>query len=290
MDNSQTNGLTCTNNHGFMPEIECGCFTLSSQVQNTKKDLLRRFPIIVFLIGILAFSVFSQQNEPNLRLIEEFGTVQCEDLQARLDYLLVNIQDNSNSKAYIVIYPSDRFVENFVIRKTILNHYEFRKQDLDRFQVIIGKPRYDLLVQLWVGIDGAVPEIERSELPTHIPDSSLPLQAYTEEVFLSNMNGEYMYPNYDCSLDSADIFLLKEFLDADPRLHLRILIFGESRRNAQKLKTILVRELDQAEIPVGRYSIETRLFLQGKECFDGESDECEKRFIVNFWLTDGRHR
>ena len=66
-----------------------------------------KFLLIVFCLFVFAFSVFSQTEKA--KQIDEFGEFNCEDLLARSDNLLNELNKNPNYVAYIIFYEGKHF-------------------------------------------------------------------------------------------------------------------------------------------------------------------------------------
>jgi len=60
-----------------------------------------KFLTITFCLFIFVASVFAQEEMVKL---DEFGNINCEDILARSDYLLNEINANPNAIVYIVFY------------------------------------------------------------------------------------------------------------------------------------------------------------------------------------------
>src|SRR5204863_8246308 len=65
--------------------------------------------ILVFLVLLLiAGSVWPQPKDTTARKFDEFGDVQYSDLIARLDNFAITLQNEPNTKGFIVVYRSRR--------------------------------------------------------------------------------------------------------------------------------------------------------------------------------------
>lgn len=97
---------------------------------------------------------------PKCRKFDEYFTITRNDEKARLDNYGIELQNDPTSIAYVVIYPgsngkpgevqqrSTRVVDYLVNSRTI---------DRQRITVVVGPPRGELMVELWVCPQGAKP-------------------------------------------------------------------------------------------------------------------------------------
>jgi hypothetical protein len=65
--------------------------------------------LFISLLCFTAFTVFAQsnrqvENSPEARLIDDFDELGAEALSARLDQVAVALQNNPQSRAYIIVY------------------------------------------------------------------------------------------------------------------------------------------------------------------------------------------
>lgn len=64
---------------------------------------MRKIVSHILAILLLAISISAQTEEPNPFLIDEFGSVNAEEMFARLDNLTNQLSENPNTKAIIRI-------------------------------------------------------------------------------------------------------------------------------------------------------------------------------------------
>lgn len=94
------------------------------------------------------------------RKFDEFPDIQRNDEKARLDNLAIELQNDPTATAYVVVYPgrkgkrgevqhhSSRIVEYLVSSRGI---------DAHRVVTLVGSPRNELWVELWLTPQGATP-------------------------------------------------------------------------------------------------------------------------------------
>lgn len=94
------------------------------------------------------------------RKFDEFPDIQRNDEKARLDNLVIELQNDPTAMAYVVVYPgrggkrgdvqhhASRIVEYLV---------HSRGLDAHRVVTLVGTPRNELFVELWITPQGATP-------------------------------------------------------------------------------------------------------------------------------------
>jgi hypothetical protein len=94
------------------------------------------------------------------RKFDEFPDIQRNDEKARLDNFAVELQNDPAATAYVYIYPSLRgkTIEGQKRSSRIVDYLvNTRKLDAQRVVTIVGAPRRDLMVELWVCPQGITP-------------------------------------------------------------------------------------------------------------------------------------
>ncbi|MBK8466850.1 MAG: hypothetical protein IPL32_13555 [Chloracidobacterium sp.] len=91
------------------------------------------------VVLFLAASCFGQVS-PQAVKVDEFGMVTCGDLLSRIDNLFVQMGNNPNASAFIVIYPKKGLLGKAERqRKFIENIFQRRQSDVDRLRIIRGE-------------------------------------------------------------------------------------------------------------------------------------------------------
>lgn len=103
--------------------------------------------------------VFSATGEPQgkLHLLDSFGLITNGDTRSRLDGFLVELQNNSTAKGYIIIYGNRAEGGRDAERRITLykNHFAFRNFDVSRITIMRGGFREEISSELWVSFDDA---------------------------------------------------------------------------------------------------------------------------------------
>lgn len=132
----------------------------------------------------LAFSVsgFAQEfSQPEIfqseksEKIDEFGQIGECDFGARLDHLMITLQEKPNATGYLIFYQGKdvlpaRYESNFNERRA-RNHLQFRRFDPSRLVFVNGGFREEQATELWIVPDGAEPPtptqtITKPKIPT----------------------------------------------------------------------------------------------------------------------------
>ena len=128
-----------------------------------------------FLLTLFFALNISAQNK-EARKFDEFGNAQCEDLRMRLDNFLFELQNNPQSKGYVIVYDGKHYYYDYsrgrnpkikyqlpvlgeatLLTHQMLKHFKFRVGPSDRYLFISGGYRENYTVELWVVPTGAKP-------------------------------------------------------------------------------------------------------------------------------------
>ena len=94
------------------------------------------------------------------RKFDEFPDIQRNDEKARLDNFAVELQNDPASTAYVYVYPGTRGGAGEAQRRTsrIVDYLvNSRQLDAQRIVTIVGSPRAELMVELWLCPQGVTP-------------------------------------------------------------------------------------------------------------------------------------
>ncbi len=154
---------------------------------------------ILFLILILMSSfVFAQSSdEVETYQIDEFGRIGNCDASARIDNLFITLNNNKNSKGYVIHYKSAnslpaRFEKMTWTMKQLLQSVYFRNYDQSRIKFIEGGFREEEITEIWV-----VPENGKIPKPTNtVPKPTIPKHKtflYDKSILYADF-GEFQLP------------------------------------------------------------------------------------------------
>ncbi len=116
---------------------------------------------IVGFIFILVFTFFVSAQTKEARKFDEISNFCCEDIRTRLDTFLIELQNNPETKGYIIYYGGKnhsvcnvnrlpKHKEINIIVTTFKDQVVFRNQDLGRIVWINGGYRENWTTELWV--------------------------------------------------------------------------------------------------------------------------------------------
>ena len=129
----------------------------------------------VFVLSIIAVSLTAARAQDQIRDFDTMGDVNCEDEQARLDHLTVQLNQAPESKAVIIFYGGVRFRgklprrNDAAMRAARMKPYLVDRRGIaaDRIIVINGGYAADWTAQLWI-----VPQGTPIPTPSPIVDAS----------------------------------------------------------------------------------------------------------------------
>lgn len=123
--------------------------------------------ILTAVVGILiaAGTVFAQETPPKAQKFDEFtGEADYEDLMARLDNFLIELQQQPNAQGHIIVYRSRRdsaAVSNRIALRAKDYLVRVRRGDAARIQTFDGGMTGCLTYELWIVPPGAEPPPRR---------------------------------------------------------------------------------------------------------------------------------
>ena len=122
-----------------------------------------RAAVVVAAISWVMFSsiAFAQTSDSAARKFDEFGDIQASDLIARLDNLAIQLQNEPNAKAFLVVYRTRRDLPG------LSNRYAHRMEGYlvqtrgvsqQRIVTVDGGEASCLIQELWIVPPGATPK------------------------------------------------------------------------------------------------------------------------------------
>ena len=142
------------------------------------------FAVLTVVLFISSGSAIGQSSDysteaPKAILIDEFGTLGDCDLRARIDALMVELQNNSESTGYVILYNGvdvlPAFYESPLYEPVILNHLLFRRFDRSRITFVRGGFLERGRTQFWLVPNGATPPEAKA---THTAPTILQTRAF----------------------------------------------------------------------------------------------------------------
>ncbi len=201
---------------------------------------MKYFNSLLYLVALLVLAEIQfGQIKPQAILIDEFGTLGCEDLSARQDAFLSEIQNEKNAKGYAVIYAeSGDLKKNLRYESYINGHLNARRFNNHEFITVRGPEREKLKIEFWkVPKDADTPVFPTATWSYVIPQTTKPY------IFTADT-----YGGGPCESTSY-VKLFADLLLANPKSHGNVVIRDKTNRNFRKRQVGVVREL------VNRYNI-----------------------------------
>jgi len=136
--------------------------------------------------------VFAQSGEQRARKFDEFGDILASDLIARLDNLAIQVQNEPNTKAFLVVYRTRRDLPGLSNRYAHrMKSYMVNSRGLppERIVTVDGGEASCLTQELWIVLPGGAPQPR----PDAYHNSYQPSVYKFDEHHLSDSDGDYSY-------------------------------------------------------------------------------------------------
>ena len=155
----------------------CGLFSFSSTARDNSKQLVERYwrGVDKVLVG-----------DP--RKVDEFGNINCENELARLDAFAVTLQNEPESRGYIIIYGGRTGKRNEAkARAARMLYYLTKRRGVNPKNVVTldGGYRETLMGELWIAS----------------PTDQAPKATPTVDVKNVKLKGTAKIRNYSCSIE-----------------------------------------------------------------------------------------
>lgn len=212
--------------------------------------------IFVFLVFFNNAS-FSQENQKDLQLFDEFSVFNCEELLSRLDNFSVTLYQNPNAIGYVVIYDNGSSIDNKFLERYLLKYRGLRKIDENRFVILTTNLQQNKRIDFWVSQNGITkPNIKEENFSFLLPKTEKPILFVGDWVEIVKIDGKLEYSSYcpACCINDLNLYFLAEFLNANSQFNAFIKIRGKSRFYTQKLEKLVRDELTKD------YRIESKRF------------------------------
>jgi hypothetical protein len=192
--------------------------------------------VILLSLGWRIISMSQSQADTNLpRRIDSYGAIACDDAMSRLDFFAIQLQNESHSQGYIVVYP-----EKNGLPGKYLSYMNFAKEYLEatrgitpsRLTTFSGGLRDNLTTELWIAPANAPPSVTAVTIE---PESS-PVARKFDEGFAdySTYRGKRYLWTYDlCGLGAIYLKAYAEHLRSGPDAKGYIIIYTERGKRAR---------------------------------------------------------
>ena len=126
---------------------------------------MKKIVTALLLLTLSAAHSYAQQQPAagGARLIDKFGEIQISDLLARLDNFAIEVQNEPDSRAFIVVYAAKHKFPGWPLRRgdfALAYLKNSRGMDAERLALVNGGLRDDTAFELWVVPAGAEPPVK----------------------------------------------------------------------------------------------------------------------------------
>ena len=188
--------------------------------------------LFLILLLFLAFSVgANSQESPKAVLIDEFGSIGCEDLSGRLDVFLNELNSKPNSKGYVVISTNPDVAARLAWRERFIDGYaRYRRFDENRILIVRGILQEPIQTQMWV-----IPQGTRF---------TTQLQSEHRYDLTTSLKKTKFYSDFDDGgpcYTNPPFRILSKYLKANPDLNANIAIGSTSSKSFRKTKEEIIK-------------------------------------------------
>jgi hypothetical protein len=175
----------------------------------------------------------------------------CEYLLARLDYLVIEISKTPQAIAHMVVHKGPDPIKNQFYRLYLNKYLASRKLDRQRFLITTAKGGERLMIGLRISLEGnkTAPDVTPEEISLKLESAEKPVLFIDTSAEVVKVDGKRSFFDdcHACCIESLNLGLLSEFLEANPRLSARIRIGGADKYQALRLLRLV--RADLASIP-----------------------------------------
>ena len=260
--------------------------------------------ILFLILVVMSSAVFAQDvgnTKPEAEKVDEFPMLADCDRGARMDYLLVELQNQPKAKGYIFFYqgedalPSE--IENPTRAKDLYLNYAINQRGFDPSRlVLINSYRNETVTELWI-----VPENAKPPTPTDtIAKPKISLKKtflYDRKYFEFDYSGsrnEFLLPEKKAELEREEKNL-EEQLKADgivteieetPAEEVELTRFdwiserfGEFLKKNKKMKGVIIFYADDLEYDTGKF---WNLIEEGRRKMSEQSNISPEKIQILF--------
>jgi len=198
------------------------------------------------------------------KLVDEFGKMSNDPLQARVFYLMESLYKNNSRGLVALSAPKGNSLARYINERRIEGCLLWMKYDTSYLSYVFAERNDDILVQLWeVPQNAPKPQFNLVAHDYKLTDLSKPVR-----LSMLNVSDEYCPLRFDMEFYSR-------FLKANPKINGKIVIYEKTAKKYQKERLKYLRELTLKE----KVSPKQINFARGK--YEGVSD-------AEFWLIPAK--
>src|SRR5215211_4012857 len=180
-------------------------------------------PFFALVISLSLFHAAFGQGLTESRLVDYFGKIINDDLQGRVVYFM-NILNKNNSHGYIVLYGENVHpLATYINERRIQGCLLLMKYSSDNLSFIFTNDKPEVGVQFWESPSGSR-KPQFNEIPH---DYKLTKLTKPHKIYMVNVDDDFCPLRFDMEFYSR-------FLNADPNIAAKIVIYEKTLRKYQK--------------------------------------------------------
>ncbi|MGI9035655.1 MAG: hypothetical protein ACR2GD_06415 [Pyrinomonadaceae bacterium] len=189
--------------------------------------------LFFLLILLIAFQNFSAQEKSKAIMIDEFSSINCDEINARISHLFDDLRTDPNSKGYIIIYGSfDKPLEKYLYESEFKANIAFGNFDEKRIVFLHGTDEKTIRIQFWkTPYDAENPSFTEGKWNYKLPQKTKPFLLFKDSWIDEGCHATY------------DINFYSKLLSANPQLKGNIIDYAKSRKNFYRERKYWLNEL-----------------------------------------------
>lgn len=194
---------------------------------------LQKFVLFFSVLFIFSQFCFAQEKTEAV-LIDEFGSIYCDDFLARVDNFFVELQNEPNSLGYAVISgKNDEILKKVRFEMWLNGAIRFRNFDVNTIKTIRSEDTENFKIQFWkVPVGAEKPSFNESNWDFSLPPKTKSFIFYSNngvfDAICSNFGYEKIY---------------SEFILANPKSRGHIVIYENTVKDFKKVKEEFLKNL-----------------------------------------------
>ncbi len=236
-----------------------------------------RFALVFFIVNATVATIFAQSNA-DLRLVDEIGSPNCDDLMVRLDGFFADVTRASELTGYIVVHGGLDPIENLIALRTVEGHVSFRKVSSARIVVLSTNDQDEFRIRFWKSKDGTKPLLKAAKINAVLPAGKHRVRFTEDTVELDTFEGKETFSVHGCEVccirSISNLRMLSDLLQRNPKFDAEFLIKARSRSIYLRVATVLRKDLiNHVAVP----AIRTKFVFGGP---DYQLEEWGKRNVA----------
>ena len=217
-----------------------------------------RFAIVLILTWF--FVAGGNAQDRNLRLIDEIGTSNCEDLVGRLDSFFAEVTSDREYIGYVVVHGGLDPIENLIALRTVGNHVVFRNIAHGRIVVLSSNDKNQFRIKFWKSKNNARPRLKGDKIDPILPANFRRIGFADDIVEVEKFEGKQTYRVHSCEVcclrSITDFRILSDFLENNSEFDAEFVVRAKSNLIYKKVAELIRRDLVQfVAVPTSRTKV-----------------------------------